>query len=249
MSISTTSFLKNSVLVIGWLSICLAATAQSPADIYSRAKTQHGGTALNAVSSVLIAGESVSRNGNMPITITADLAGSIRFDYGLPVERSVVRTSQGEFEIRGTATKSKQPHVGLYAGLDLLSIFGLRRLDSSGITWADTGSAVDSGRVVKGLAVRTGQQQRHYGRLLQDEFEIAFDMETGLISNVRRMQYADNSLDLIFPVVHKFSDYMTVNGIILPFRIDKYVQDHLVETITVSRIQLNPSLSSTAFAR
>src|SRR6185369_1613862 len=132
--------------------------------------------------------------------------------------------------------------VARFAGLDWLSILGLRRLDIGAPSWADLGTGIDNGRTILRSRVATSQELRQYGRVLKDEFEIDFDVQTGLVSSVQQQQYADNSLDLVFPVVHKFSDYRNTNGVILPFRIEKYVQNRLVETITVNAIQLNPAL-------
>ena len=46
-----------------------------------------------------------------------------------------------------------------------------------------------------------------------------------------------------------YSDYRTVNGLLLPFRIQRYVNDRLRETITIDSIQINPTFPANLFLR
>ena len=46
-----------------------------------------------------------------------------------------------------------------------------------------------------------------------------------------------------------FSDYRAVSGLFLPFRIERYVDGHLREVITVDTIQINPTFPVNLFRR
>jgi hypothetical protein len=225
------------------------AVAQSPVDVFTAALNQHGGAAVDSVATIHIDGQSTDRNGTLPVAITAELDGHIRFDYGKPVVRSLVHTPQYEFIVRGSQVEHKQQHVELFATLDMLSIFGLRRIETGAPAWSDGGTAVDGGRTVIIRGVSTGQQRRIYGRFLKDNFQIAFDAQTGLVSSITRQQYSDNSLDVVFPVTYRFSDYRKVENVVFPFRIEKSVLSQITETIVVSAVQLNPPVSGSTFER
>jgi hypothetical protein len=222
---------------------------QMPAGSFPAAIAAHGGAAVDSVVALRLDGQSTGVNGNVPVTITAQLDGHIRFDYGQPVQWSLIHTPSGEVIQRGTKIEPKQPHVELFATLDLLSIFGLRRLETGAPTWANAGTAVDNGRAVIVSSVSTGQSEKHYGRLLKDEFQVAFDAQTSLVSSVTRQQYSDNSLDLVFPVTYRFSDYRQVGQVVFPYRLEKSVSGRVTETITLTSVELNPPVSSSTFAR
>ena len=76
-----------------------------------------------------------------------------------------------------------------------------------------------------------------------------FDQQTGLVSAISRKQFADESLDLAFVSTYTFSDYRPVSGLLLPFRIERYLDGRLRETIVASSIQLNPALPADLFER
>jgi hypothetical protein len=230
--------------------IPLAVYAQRPQDAFTAAVANHGGvTAINAVQTLRIVGESTSRNGKTPVTMSVDLNGRMRIDYGQPVTRSLVHTPQGETEIVDGKTLHKQAFVGLFGGLDLFSIVGLKRLQLGGTVWTDAGSAIEAGRAVAQRKVDTGVRERHYGRTVKDEFDIKFDVESGLVSSITRQQFAENSMDLVFPVRYAFSDYRSIGGVLFPYRIDKYVFGRLAETILATTVETNPVLPTTLFVR
>lgn len=251
MCMSTMFFWKSSLRVLLILAVLASpAFAQEPSGVMTRAVAEHGGAALQSVQTLRLTGESSAKAVSTPVVISADLDGYVRYDYGQPITRSWIHEPDGEFEIRGQqAAIIKQPHVGLFAGLDFLSILGLKRLEIGSTQWQDAGSGTDSGRAVDRRTVETAQQRREYGRLLKDTFEVRFDAQTGLVSSVSRTQYAENSLDLTFPVRYAFSDYRETQGIVFPFRIEKYVKDRLVETFTFSSIEINAGISRATFER
>jgi len=50
-------------------------------------------------------------------------------------------------------------------------------------------------------------------------------------------------------ITNVFSDYRRVGGLVLPYRIDKYLDGQLRETITVDSIQINVALPKALFER
>lgn len=237
------------ILTLFSVSMYTQTPGRLPADPLNAALSAHGGAAVDSVSAIQLVGQSTDWNGTLPVTITAQIDGHIRFDYGQPVQRSLVHTPDGEFIKKGTAVEYKQPFVDLFGTLDPLSILGLRQLETSSPVWTDGGTAVDGGRSVRVMNVSTGQSQRRYGRVLKEEFQVAFDAQTGLVSSVTRQQYSDKSLDLVFPVVYRFSDYRTVQNVVFPYRIEKSVFDRVTETIVITSVVLNPPIPGSIFAR
>jgi hypothetical protein len=182
--------------------------------------------------------------------VSADLlASSIRIDYGNPTTRSIINTTAGSTEILNGTPKRKPSHVGLFAQLDLLSVFGLVHLQTGNVTWSDLGATTVAGRSASSQRADTGQTKEQFQRTLRDQADIRFDVETGLVASTTRVHYAENSLDFSMPVTFVFSDYRTVNGVVFPYRIEQYLNTSLIEAITVTQIEFNPPFSTSIFAR
>ena len=227
-------------------------TAPLPADAFQTSVIAHGGsTALNGVSAILITGQSTTARGTVPVQISASLDGRLRIDYGDPSnpQRSIVQTSQGQFVINAGKTQVKPPHVDLYAQLDWVSILGLRYLNTGPVTWTNSGTDSVNGRPTSVLMADNGQTQRQYGRVLANQVSIDLDSQTGLLARLRRQQRSDNSLDYTFTVSYVFSDHRQAGPIVFPFRIDKAINNRVMETIVVSGVQLNPALAGNLFER
>src|SRR6185295_2231164 len=117
----------------------------------------------------------------------------------------------------------KPPQVGIFAQLDLLSIFGVKRLETGNVTWADLGPGTVAGRSTVSVRADTGQSKEMYRRILRDQADIRFDAQTGLVSSITRLHYGEKSVDLAVPVTFIFSDHRVVNNISFPFRIEVYL--------------------------
>jgi hypothetical protein len=76
-----------------------------------------------------------------------------------------------------------------------------------------------------------------------------FDALTGLVSSITRTHYAENSVDLAMPVTFIFLDYRSVTNLTLPYRIERYLNATVMEVITVTRVELNPTFSPSIFVR
>jgi hypothetical protein len=241
------------LLIFTLLTVPLYAqvSAQSPLDAFHVAVAAYGGSALDAVSSIRIVGTSTTSSGTTPVQISATLDGQLRIDYGDATnpQRSIIQTSMGQLVINAGNVQRKPPHVDLYAQLDWVSILGLKYLNVGPVTWTDGGADTVGGRPTRVVNADNGQQKRQYGRTLANQVAIDLDAQTGLVAQLRRQQRSDNSLDFVFTVSFSFSDHRQVGNIVFPFRIDKAVNSRVVETITVSDVQLNPALSNGLFER
>jgi hypothetical protein len=60
--------------------------------------------------------------------------------------------------------------------------------------------------------------------------------------------HPDNDLNLDIPVEIQFADYRLVNGVKLPFHIQKFLQGTLLLDITLSGAAVNSGLSDSLFA-
>jgi hypothetical protein len=206
----------------------------------------HGGTAVDLVQSIQIQGTlaSIATRTPQPVVISASMDGRIRIDFGTPVERSVITTSQGRFEVRGANVDTKPGHVGLFSALDMLSVLGIRRLSSSTVDVTSLGAGTVATRATTRIKAVTRDEKTFYRRKLTDETEIDIDNATGLVARTRRVQYAEQSLDRPFWLAQDFSDYRTVQGVVLPFRVDSSVDGRVVSILTVTSVTINPPLAS-----
>ena len=214
---------------------------RQPADTQiSASLTAHGGAQLLQVLTVRLRGKSTLGKIEEPMVVSASMEGSSRIDYGQPVTRSLVTTPVGSFEVRDGQRRYRPPHSGAYTGLDLFSVLSIRNTFANGANRGVVGMQTLNGREVFRAHVGTDRQQVHYGRVLKDEADIDLDVATGLVAAVHRRGHADEDLNLTFVDSYTFADYRDVNGIQLPFKIERYFNGRLEETITVDSFEINP---------
>jgi hypothetical protein len=79
------------------------------------------------------------------------------------------------------------------------------------------------------------------------EMEVYLDAITSLPVSVSFNTHPDNNAGRDFPVEIKFSDYRIVNGVQIPFHLQKYINGGLVLDLQFEKADLNTGLSSTAF--
>lgn len=209
----------------------------------------HGELALQSVQVIVITGQATSGNKTEPITISATLDGKIRVDYGQPLRRSLVTSPQGSFEATGGGIRPRSPHAVAFGQLDRLFILSLRDLSDPRVRRSALGPGSLQGRATQRFKVETGRQQVHYRRVVRDEVEVQFDQQTGLVAGVVRQQYADESLDRPFVSAYRFSDYRNVEGLLFPFRIERYIDGLLRETVVVETVRINVGLANGLFER
>ena len=196
-------------------------------------------------------GQSVSGAANVktPLTIYGDPGGRVRFDYGSPVARSMVLTSQGMMQVNNGTVSFPPPHVAAFAQLDMLGVIGVYALESLSPHYTPLPAGEVKGRPTTRLTADSGRQQVHYQRTIADAVDIDLNSSTGLILQLSRKQYSDKNLDLSFICSWTFSDFRMVNGLVLPFLIEKSINGALLETITVESAELNTGFTADLFDR
>ena len=68
---------------------------------------------------------------------------------------------------------------------------------------------------------------------------VLYDPQTLLPSSVEYMQHADSDLNTTFPVRVAYSSYQLVQGVPVPYQIDRYVSNVLQLSLTVTHASLN----------
>ena len=236
------------VLLFVQLLYATPASAQTADLEFDRALLAHGGAALGAVRTIRITGQSTTKEGVQPITLSASIDGELRIDYGNPVTRSRVTDAEGTFEERNGERKYSSAHDGLFATLDWFSVLGIRHF-ATGLRRTSLGSSAIIDRPTRKVRAATGLEQSHYDRTIQDEVDVDFDVETGFVAAISRRQFSARSLDHPFVLTTAFSDYRHVGDMVLPYAIGRSIGGNLRETITVDSIEINPSFTPGIFER
>lgn len=237
-------------IALAWIAAFpVLAAAQDPLE---RAVTAHGGQALNGVARIRMEGTSVTEGRTQRVVITASVqptTEALRIDYGEPVSRSFINTGgNGALEVRGTNHLRYSPNVGAFAQMDMLSAFGVRHLATPAARRTVRGVKTVAGRPSTEVEAETDRALSLYRRTIGDSVHAAVDQETGLVAEILRKQYANDSLDIAFWAGFRFSDYRTVEGLVLPFRIDRVMDGLVRESITLERVILNPAFAPDHFA-
>jgi hypothetical protein len=118
-----------------------------------------------------------------------------------------------------------------------------------GASYSSRGNGSVKGRPTAKVNANSGRQKTWYTRDVGDAIEADVDADSGLVVQVGRIQRADKSMDLSFLCTWTFSNFQTVNGLVLPFLIEKSINGRLLETISVESAQLNVAFPPDLFAR
>jgi hypothetical protein len=236
------------MVMLGLTAAVAPSTAQQP-DPLVRAIAAHGGNVVETVVRIQMRGR--SSNGQ-PVTISASLVGndanSLRLDYGIPVTKSFISKPVGAAELTvGRPTVWKPAHVGAFAQLDMLSVFGIRHLASPLVQQTVRGAGNLEGRPTTQVRAITERTKKVLRRTVADDVDVQVDQETGVVMEIMRMQRTENNLDRSFLAGFRFSDYRRVFGILLPYQIQRVMNGVVRETITLESIELNPPLTLTFF--
>lgn len=81
----------------------------------------------------------------------------------------------------------------------------------------------------------------------REPFEIDVNERTGLIERLMYRRYAPSNHKQWVVVEVRYSDYRSVQGIAVPFRIEEYIRGHLAKTIELSSIEINPAVDEESF--
>lgn len=78
--------------------------------------------------------------------------------------------------------------------------------------------------------------------------DIYLDATSLLPTAIRFQTHPDNDFSVNFPVEVDYSDYRNVNGVQVPFRIQKYVNSNLTFDVAVSSVSINTGLTDSDFS-
>ena len=234
--------------------------ARQPAEVLLAASLNaHGGANLHGIQRIVLRGTSTAAAASAkdaaakvapyPITVWATMDGSSRVDWGQPVRTSTIITPERRHDVRDGKIVDRPAHSGLYTTLDLFSVLAVRNTFGSGANRGIVGDLQTKGATVRRVHVGTDRQKTYYGRVLKDEADVDFDPDTGLVAAIHRRDHGDDSLDFIFVMTSVFSDYRNVDGVLLPFRIERLRNGKPTNSITVETYELNPVFEPTLFAR
>jgi len=79
------------------------------------------------------------------------------------------------------------------------------------------------------------------------QIDIYLNSSTLMPVSIAFNTHADNNASLNIPIQIKFSSYQAVQGISVPYHIQKYIQNGLALDLTVSSVQVNSGLSASDF--
>jgi len=71
------------------------------------------------------------------------------------------------------------------------------------------------------------------------ETEIEVDPQSGLVASIQYNIHPDKTSTVNIPVEVRYSDYREVNGIKVPFKVQKFVNNTLVEDLTIEHVNVN----------
>ena len=242
------------VLLLAVTAAAQVAPPLQPADgLLAETLQRHGGSRILAVNTIRFRGTLQTGDKKDPVVVSASTDGSSRIDVGRDADRdadrSTVTTPTGRYSILNGKRQFRPSHSGVYAPLDIFSVVGIRNVYGNGGNRGVVGN-----REIKGqptVLVRAGKdrEQSFYGIVVKDEVDIEVDAATGLVAAIRRVQYADGNLRKSFLTSYVFSDYRSVEGILLPFRIEELQGKTVRGTYSVDAYDINPVLDRDLFER
>ena len=123
----------------------------------------------------------------------------------------------------------------------------------AGVGWSDT--------IVSSVANADGSSDSHFSRRPNGTMSNAtaavlarfsgFDLRidaTGHPAVLRFNAHPDNDSSIDIPTEIHFSDYRAVNGVVVPFHIQKLINNGVVLDLQISAVQVNQPLANTAIA-
>jgi hypothetical protein len=194
--------------------------------------------------SVQITGIATSQAGvSEPVTITATANEDVLIDYG--GIRKQIATATALFRVESGRVKPQPTNSG-FSQLDVTGLFFLAHLSRRPITVGPATAILLQGSPAKRLKVVNGRIDVHYRQhVVKDEVDVLTG-DNGLLIGISRSFYAGGSRFQVTLAV-TFSDYRDMNGILLPYRIERYIKGFKVETILVNGYQFNVPVTRSLF--
>ncbi len=121
-----------------------------------------------------------------------------------------------------------------------------RRLSSSGFVASYVGHEIRNGQAVEHVAVSQTSPTQTLQHLTQIDFFL--DSSNFLPAALTFNVHPDNDMGLDIPIEIRFSDYRSVNGVPVPFRVQKYLNNGLVFDLQIQSVAFNTGLTSSSFS-
>ena len=193
-------------------------------------------------SSIQITGTSTRGNVTGPIKITATFKEETLTEYGTDKE---ILTASRNFRDDGTKITPQSTPSG-FMQLDITGVFMLAQLMTRPVTTALLETTTVQGAKALRVRVRGGRSEIHYRQIpVNDEFDL-YISESGLLAGISRSFY-ESMPRFKFTQGATFSDYRDTNGVLLPYRIERYLKGYKFETIIVDSYAVNIPAAPTLF--
>jgi hypothetical protein len=178
----------------------------------------------------------------VPLTITATEREEVLYEYG--GGRPFRRVTTPETQFIEEAGKAEFPSMSPgFSQLDVTGVFMLAK-SSNAASAKRAGSAALRGAPGEKLSVDRGRMEVHFDSLINDTFDLYTNAE-GLLTGISR---TFNAGPITMSIAHEFFDFRPVDGVMLPFRIERVVRGRKSGIIDVDRSILDAPASPQLFA-
>lgn len=202
----------------------------------------HGSWRLTPLS-IQITGTSNRDGVTVPVQITATSQDEAVFQYG--DQRKYVATPTAHF-VADASRMTYEPTPSGFTQLDVTSVFLLTQLRQRRITVGEP-ERLASGDGVR-VRVRGEGREWHYRRFeVVDQLDLYFG-GTGLLEGISRTFY-ENEPRWQRTVAVRFGDYRETRGVLLPYRIERYQDGIVLETVVVDSYAFDVPAGTALFAR
>jgi hypothetical protein len=193
--------------------------------------------------SIQITGVSTRGGAAEPIKITATRYEEVLIEYGNR-ERRVTTPSANFLADASKTTAEDRP--GGFAQLDVTGLFLVAQLAERGVAVGFAEESSSPG--LRRIAVRGNRSELHYRRFtVHDALDLYID-PLGRLAGIVRQFYPDEP-QYRYTVSLAFSDYRETGGLLLPYRIERFLQGKSVEAITVGAYAFNVPASPAMFVK
>jgi hypothetical protein len=188
-----------------------------------------------------------TRNGvTEPVTITVSRQEQSIAAYGPNGEKKQVSTSSLFFNDDGSKATFERSLAG-FSQLDMSSVFLLSELRTRPVKIDELQTTTVFGAPAFVFhVVNAARTQLHYGRSkVTDEFDLYVN-QAGQLTGISRTFYRDLP-GFTATQAYSFSDYRETGGVLLPFRIERYINGKNVETIAVTSYAFDVAAPASIF--
>jgi hypothetical protein len=240
------TLIERSVVVLSVLSLfAVALFSQNRALASLDEVLQAHGNWKVVPLSIQITGTSTRDGGTSPVQITATNQEEVLYQYG--EEKKYVATPTSHFEA-DVSKMTQEPTPSGFAQLDVTSVFLLMQLRQRRITMGQPEAVNLPSGPGTHVRIRGERSEWHYRRFkVPDQLDLYID-GNGLIEGISRTFY-ENEPRWERTVAVRFAEYRETRGVRLPYRIERYDENALIETIQVHSYAFDVPAGPGLFAR